>query len=164
MKNLLIIIILLTLLTLGCGDTVSTQFNAENNKQRVEQLSDQNQEFREELNEQENKISELNFKIKELEYQLSISQNESADSKNESEEARLLKFEYEAEIDNLKAQIKNSERTIAYWEKREIYNLCKTEIAVAGAKDPTGEFGYITDEMKAKCERLYEEMEKALIE
>ena len=164
MKNLLIIIIFLTLLTLGCGDTVSTQFNAENNKQRVEQLSDQNQEFREELNEQENKISELNFKIKELEYQLSISQNESADSKNESEEARLLKSEYEAEIDNLKAQIKNSERTIAYWEKREIYNLCKTEIAVAGAKDPTGEFGYITDEMKAKCERLYEEMEKALIE
>ena len=75
-----------------------------------------------------------------------------------------MKFEYEAEIDNLKAQIKNSERTIAYWEKREIYNLCKTEIAVAGAKDPTGEFGYITDEMKAKCERLYEEMEKALIE
>ena len=164
MKNLFIVIILLTLLIVGCGDTVSTQFNAENNKQRVEQLSDQNQEFREELNEQENKISELNFKIKELEYQLSISQNESADSKNESEEARLLKFEYEAEIDNLKAQIKNSERTIAYWEKREIYNLCKTEIAVAGAKDPTGEFGYITDEMKAKCERLYEEMEKALIE
>ena len=164
MKNLFIAIILLTLLIVGCGDTVSTQFNAENNKQRVEQLSDQNQEFREELNEQENKISELNFKIKELEYQLSISQNESADSKNESEEARLLKFEYEAEIDNLKAQIKNSERTIAYWEKREIYNLCKTEIAVAGAKDPTGEFGYITDEMKAKCERLYEEMEKALIE
>ena len=164
MKKLFIVIILLTLLIVGCGDTVSTQFNAENNKQRVEQLSDQNQEFREELNEQENKISELNFKIKELEYQLSISQNESADSKNESEEARLLKFEYEAEIDNLKAQIKNSERTIAYWEKREIYNLCKTEIAVAGAKDPTGEFGYITDEMKAKCERLYEEMEKALIE
>ena len=164
MKNLYIVLILLTLLIVGCGDTVSTQFNAENNKQRVEQLSDQNQEFREELNEQENKISELNFKIKELEYQLSISQNESADSKNESEEARLLKFEYEAEIDNLKAQIKNSERTIAYWEKREIYNLCKTEIAVAGAKDPTGEFGYITDEMKAKCERLYEEMEKALIE
>ena len=164
MKNLFIVIILLTLLIVGCGDTVSTQFNAENNKQRVEQLSDQNQEFREELNEQENKISELNFKIKELEYQLSISQNESADSKNESEEARLLKFEYEAEIDNLKAQIKNSERTIAYWEKREIYNLCKTEIAVAGAKDPTGEFGYITDEMKAKCERLSEEMEKALIE
>ena len=164
MKNLFIVIILLTLLIVGCGDTVSTQFNAENNKQRVEQLSDQNQEFREELNEQENKISELNFKIKELEYQLSISQNESADSKNESEEARLLKFEYEAEIDNLKAQIKNSERTIAYWEKREIYNLCKTEIAVAGAKDPTGEFGYITDEMKAKCKRLSEEMEKALIE
>ena len=164
MKKLFIVIILLTLLIVGCGDTVSTQFNAENNKQRVEQLSDQNQEFREELNEQENKISELNFKIKELEYQLSISQNESADSKNESEEARLLKFEHEAEIDNLKAQIKNSERTIAYWEKREIYNLCKTEIAVAGAKDPTGEFGYITDEMKAKCERLYEEMEQALIE
>ena len=164
MKNLFIVIILLTLLIVGCGDTVSTQFNAENNKQRVEQLSDQNQEFREELNEQENKISELNFKIKELEYQLSISQNESADSKNESEEARLLKSEYEAEIDNLKAQIKNSERTIAYWEKREIYNLCKTEIAVAGAKDPTGEFGYITDEMKAKCKRLSEEMEKALIE
>ena len=133
MKNLFIVIILLTLLIVGCGDTVSTQFNAENNKQRVEQLSDQNQEFREELNEQENKISELNFKIKELEYQLSISQNESADSKNESEEARLLKFEYEAEIDNLKAQIKNSERTIAYWEKREIYNLCKTEIAVGHA-------------------------------
>ena len=171
MKNLFIVLILLTLLIVGCGDTVFKQFNAENNKQQVEQLSGQNQEFREELNEQENKISELNFKIKELEYQLSISQNESADSKNESadsknesEEARLLKFEYEAEIDNLKAQIKNSERTIAYWEKREIYNLCKTEIAVAGAKDPTGEFGYITDEMKAKCERLYEEMEKALIE
>jgi TolA-binding protein len=163
-KNLFIVIILLTLLIVGCGDTVSTQFNAENNKQRVEQLSDQNQEFREELNEQENKISELNFKIKELEYQLSISQNESADSKNESEEARLLKFEYEAEIDNLKTQIKNRERTIAYWEKREIYNLCKTEIAVAGAQDPTGEFGLITDEMKAKCERLSEEMEKALIE
>ena len=164
MKSLLIVLIFLTLLIVGCGDTVSTQFNAENNKQQVEQLSGQNQEFREELNEQENKISELNFKIKELEYQLSISQNESADSKNESEEARLLKFEHEAEIDNLKAQIKNSERTIAYWEKREIYNLCKTEIAVASAKDPTGEFGYITDEMKAKCERLYEEMEKALIE
>ena len=71
-------------------------------------MTDQNQEFREELNEQENKISELNFKIKELEYQLSISQNESADSKNESadsknesEEARLLKFEYEAEIDKV---------------------------------------------------------------
>ena len=70
MKSLLIVLIFLTLLIVGCGDTVSTQFNAENNKQQVEQLSGQNQEFREELNEQENKNNNYELKIVELENDL----------------------------------------------------------------------------------------------
>ena len=59
MKHFLILIMVPTLLVLGCGETLSTQLNAENNEERVEQLSGQNQEFKEKLNEQENKIAEL---------------------------------------------------------------------------------------------------------
>ena len=66
MKHFLILIMVPTLLVLGCGETLSTQLNAENNEERVEQLSGQNQEFKEKLNEQENKIAELKNENNEL--------------------------------------------------------------------------------------------------
>ena len=42
MKNLFIVIILLTLLILGCGDTVSTQLNAENYKNQLDDARREN--------------------------------------------------------------------------------------------------------------------------
>ena len=66
MKHFLILIMVPTLLVLGCGETLSTQLNAENNEERVEQLSGQNQEFKEKLNEQENIIAELKNENNEL--------------------------------------------------------------------------------------------------
>tara|TARA_B100000941_G_scaffold227677_1_gene169924 strand:- start:441 stop:761 length:321 start_codon:yes stop_codon:yes gene_type:complete len=63
MKNLLIIIIFLTLLTLGCGDTVSTQLNAENNKELVDELSIQNSELKRKITEQETIIKNLELTV-----------------------------------------------------------------------------------------------------
>jgi len=59
MKNLLIILIFLTLLIVGCGDTVSTQLNAESNKERADQLQYQNDELKRKIAEQETIIKNL---------------------------------------------------------------------------------------------------------
>ena len=59
MKNLYIVLILLTLLIVGCGDTVSTQLNAESNKERADQLQDQNDELNRKIAEQETIIKNL---------------------------------------------------------------------------------------------------------
>ena len=59
MKSLLIILIFLTLLIVGCGDTVSTQLNAESNKERADQLQDQNDELNRKIAEQETIIKNL---------------------------------------------------------------------------------------------------------
>ena len=59
MKNLYIGLILLTLLIVGCGDTVSTQLNAESNKERADQLQDQNDELNRKIAEQETIIKNL---------------------------------------------------------------------------------------------------------
>ena len=59
MKNLYIVLILLTLLIVGCGDTVSTQLNAENYKNQVDQLQDQNDELNRKIVDQERIIKNL---------------------------------------------------------------------------------------------------------
>ena len=59
MINLYIVLILLTLLIVGCGDTVSTQLNAESNKERADQLQDQNDELNRKIAEQETIIKNL---------------------------------------------------------------------------------------------------------
>ena len=59
MKNLNIVLILLTLLIVSCGDTVSTQLNAENYKNMVDQLEDQNDELKRKITEQETIIKNL---------------------------------------------------------------------------------------------------------
>ena len=59
MKNLYILLILLTLLIVGCGDTVSTQLNAENYKNQADQLQDQNDELKRKIAEQETIIKNL---------------------------------------------------------------------------------------------------------
>ena len=59
MKNLYIVLILLTLLIVGCGDAVSTQLNAESNKERADQLQDQNDELKRKITEQETIIKNL---------------------------------------------------------------------------------------------------------
>ena len=59
MKSLLIVLIFLTLLIVGCGDTVSTQLNAESNKERADQLQDQNDELKRKITEQETIIKNL---------------------------------------------------------------------------------------------------------
>ena len=59
MKNLYIVLILLTLLIVGCGDTVSTQLNAENYKNQADQLQDQNDELNRKIAEQETIIKNL---------------------------------------------------------------------------------------------------------
>ena len=59
MKNLYIVLILLTLLMVGCGDTVSTQLNAENYKNQADQLQDQNDELKRKIAEQETIIKNL---------------------------------------------------------------------------------------------------------
>ena len=59
MKSLLIVLIFLTLLIVGCGDTVSTQLNAESNKERADQLQDQNDELNRKIAEQETIIKNL---------------------------------------------------------------------------------------------------------
>jgi len=58
-KNLYILLILLTLLIVGCGDTVSTQLNAENYKNQADQLQDQNDELKRKIAEQETIIKNL---------------------------------------------------------------------------------------------------------
>ena len=59
MKSPLIVLILLTLFIVGCGDTVSTQLNAESNKERADQLQDQNDELNRKIAEQETIIKNL---------------------------------------------------------------------------------------------------------
>ena len=63
MKNLYIVLILLTLLIVGCGDTVSTQLNAESNKERADQLQDQNDELKRKIAEQETIIKNLELTV-----------------------------------------------------------------------------------------------------
>ena len=61
MKTLFIVIILLTLLILGCGDTVSTQLNAENYKNQLDDARRENAGLQQEIKDLKNDIKNLNI-------------------------------------------------------------------------------------------------------
>ena len=61
MKNLFIVIILLTLLIVGCGDTVSTQLNAENYKNQLDDARRENAGLQQEIKDLKNDIKNLNI-------------------------------------------------------------------------------------------------------
>ena len=63
MKNLFIVIILLTLLIVGCGDTVSTQLNAENYKNQLDYARRQNAGLQQEIKEVPTSLKKYNLGI-----------------------------------------------------------------------------------------------------
>tara|TARA_B100001029_G_C14793819_1_gene303300 strand:+ start:292 stop:594 length:303 start_codon:yes stop_codon:yes gene_type:complete len=60
-KNLFIVLILLTLLIVGCGDTVSTQLNAENYKNQLDDARRENAGLQQEIKDLKNDIKNLNI-------------------------------------------------------------------------------------------------------